>query len=53
MEFLTCFINNMNMLKVARILKKTVQEMSHSDKVSRTFELFRIFGATEKIKAKV
>ena len=38
--------------KVVRILKKRAREMSHSGKVSRTFEFLRVFGAAEKIQAK-
>ena len=38
---------------IVRILKKRAREMSHSKKVSRTFEFLRVFGAAEKIQAKV
>ena len=40
-------------VKVVRILKKRAREMSCSSKVSRTFEFLRVFGAAEKIQAKV
>ena len=39
--------------KVVRILKKRAREMSCSSKVSRTFEFLHVFGAAEKIRAKV
>ena len=39
-------------IKVVRILKKRAREMSHSGKVSRTFEFLRVFGAAEKIQGK-
>ena len=39
--------------KVVRILKKRAREMSRSGKVSRTFEFLHVFGAAEKIQAKV
>ena len=40
--------------KVVRILKKRVPEMSSSSgKMSRKFEFLRLFGAAQKIKAKV
>ena len=46
-----CWITISN--KVVRILKKRAREMSHSGKVSRTFEFLQVFRAAEKIQAKV
>ena len=39
-------------IKVTSILKKRAREMSHSGKLSRTFEFLRVFGAAEIIQAK-
>ena len=39
--------------KVVRIKKKRPREMSRSGKVSRSFESLHIFGAAEKIQAKL
>ena len=47
------YVLKIQLIKVVRILKKRSQEMSHSSKVLRTFEFLRIFGAAEKIQAKV
>ena len=35
-------------IKIVRILKKRIREMSRSSKVSRTFEFLRNFGAAKK-----
>ena len=39
-------------LKSQRFKKKRARVMSRSDKVSRTFEFLRVFGAAEKIQEK-